>query len=245
LQVPEKTTSLSFIASKGSRGRGGIFENTPIVVCMEGTDKDILKQHITSLLAFKKGNSGKKDTYPVFYQKEPITNDQQMEEVARLYALSFLVIHDKVIDWIPLAFVDGAYSNRDVIKVSEDRFLHGIKKLLWRPESRYSLLHLLNSFEIAFDKMGRRIEIENTVEDHLAVTLENIKYESIEKQSREYQLFLANYLSAHPYLDLQNVDGEEREVNSWGIALHNYDMWEGKEDFKKSFNIPRLLSNIK
>lgn len=243
-EVPENTTSLSFIASSGSRGRGGIFENTPFIVCREGTEESIISQHITSLLAFKKANNGKNEAYPIFYQQEAISEEKIMEVTARLYALSFMVMHDKVIKWIPYALYDGAYSNRDTIKISESHLTHGIKKLLWEPKSDYNLLKLLNSFEIIFDNNKRRKGIENTVEDYLTEALELLKYSSIEKQSREFQLFVANYVSCFPYEDIRIVNGEEKQFESWGAALHRFDMWEGKEDFIESLKIPRLLSNV-
>lgn len=229
MTLPDNTTSISFPISVKSRGKGGIFQDTIAVVCLEGTEEESIQQHINSQVTFKKANIKSQDAYPVFHTRRKDNYEERIENTMKLYALSYVLKHSQNINWSRVSNMELVKSDKEnIVLANSNNVVHGIKRLIKQPYSAYYLGDLLSTLEIVFGNRKSMSRLEGTAEDYLDESLELIKELSLERPSREFQLFAASYFSIYPQKD-------------WGHAYVNFQSWKGKDAFIKELNIPRIL----
>lgn len=227
--LPKDTTSISFPISDKSRGKGGIFQDTIAVICKEGTEEESIEQHINSQVTFKKANIKSEDAYPVFHTRKISEYEERIENTTKLYALSYVLKHNRNVNWNRDSNMDLVKSEKEnIVLANSNSVVHGIGRLIKQPYSAYYLGDLLSTFEIIFGNKSSMNRLESTTEQYLEESIGLIRELSLERPSREFQLFATSYFSIYPQ-------------KSWGTAYANFDQWKGKDAFIKGLNIPRML----
>jgi hypothetical protein len=223
--LPKNVETLSYVLSPGSRGRGGIFEDTPLVIARKGTSEETVKQHIRTQLLYRKGHPDE-HRYPILYTESLKTLKQKMQQSVMAFVLSFVLKNSQDIDWESSNFSVLFESKSSALITSRDQITYGIRKLIWEKNSFFYIGDYLSALGVAFNDDLVNMT-ENDAANKTVDAFKIIKEVTKKRPSREFQLFVAAYLSFFP-------------LENWEKASSRLLGWAGLNSFVATLNIPKI-----
>src|SRR3989344_1474730 len=227
-RVPDGTQAVSFVATHMTTPHPGeILENTPFVACVEGCPPEIQEQHIRSQLTFAMARHQETFT-PVLISKEPANLEEDLELRIKEYILE-LSIREK--GAIPINWHKSGIVTQAILAAKDQLFTKKLRKTPVRKP--FYIGNHPDRFQLGPDYEEK---ISEWLSDDMEEAFEAIDTEAMGAagqiplmgKARELWLVRLNYFSFFPLTD-------------WTEAAQRFNEWEGRHEFRRSFNIPREI----
>jgi hypothetical protein len=203
---------------------------------MKGTWSEVVKQHINSQLAFRVSYGKDTDINPIFHTVLHDEEDERIDQIAKIYTISFLVKQNYNIRWSDERIEDALISDHFGIGIYGARVAYGTRHHIWKPDSHFYLGDFLTRKQIALDDTKAMKEIEAKLINRTKLAIDIMQDLTEQKPfrkyqpppSREYQLLIASLLSMSP-------------LKKWTDVNEEIKNWKNIDKFIEKLDIPRTI----